>query len=224
MSNNEPLINKHSKQSKELSSPEFKPIDEREKTKNEVKKEFKEAFNKENYDLDEAAHPVVCIFTVVFKGVAFLIYLFLGALFLNEILTFVLVTLCTVFDFWTMKNVSGRLLVGMRWWNTMDKNGGTKFRFESYDQEFQSNRVDSFFFWTSLIVNTIIWGVFLVLNVLSFALFWSILNGFCFFMSALNLYGYYKCRSDHSGKIKKYEQFIKTEGFKKAGNYFLNKI
>jgi hypothetical protein len=28
-----------------------------------------------------------------------------------------MVTLLLAFDFWTVKNVTGRLLVGLRWWN-----------------------------------------------------------------------------------------------------------
>ena len=34
-------------------------------------------------------------------------------------------------DFWTVKNITGRLLVGLRWWNHIDENGQSKWIFEN---------------------------------------------------------------------------------------------
>ena len=51
----------------------------------------------------------------------------------SYVLTFVLVTLLSAFDFWTVKNVSGRLLVGLRWWNHVDDSGESKWHFESHE-------------------------------------------------------------------------------------------
>jgi hypothetical protein len=34
-------------------------------------------------------------------------------------------------DFWTVKNVSGRLLVGLRWWNEIKEDGESVWVFES---------------------------------------------------------------------------------------------
>ncbi len=36
---------------------------------------------------------------------------------------FILVTLLSAFDFYMVKNISGRLLIGMRWWSDLDQNG-----------------------------------------------------------------------------------------------------
>lgn len=41
--------------------------------------------------------------------------------------------LLSALDFWTVKNVTGRLLVGLRWWNDFDQNGREVWRFESFD-------------------------------------------------------------------------------------------
>ena len=41
------------------------------------------------------------------------------------------------FDFWTVKNVSGRLLVGLRWWNEIHEDGSNIWVFES--KEVSSN-------------------------------------------------------------------------------------
>jgi hypothetical protein len=34
-------------------------------------------------------------------------------------------------DFWTVKNVTGRLLVGLRWWNYVDEEGKSIWVFEN---------------------------------------------------------------------------------------------
>lgn len=53
--------------------------------------------------------------------------------------TFVIQFVVTVFlvalDFWTVKNVSGRILVGLRWWNEVDEQGKSVWHFESLDQQ-----------------------------------------------------------------------------------------
>lgn len=51
----------------------------------------------------------------------------------NFVLIFVLCVLLLVFDFWTVKNVSGRLLVGLRWWSENKEDGSTTWLFESRD-------------------------------------------------------------------------------------------
>ena len=35
------------------------------------------------------------------------------------------------FDFWVVKNVTGRLLVGLRWWNYIDEDGKSQWMFEA---------------------------------------------------------------------------------------------
>jgi hypothetical protein len=51
----------------------------------------------------------------------------------SYVLTFVMVTILSAMDFWTVKNVSGRLLVGLRWWNDVDEAGQNHWRFESFE-------------------------------------------------------------------------------------------
>lgn len=34
-------------------------------------------------------------------------------------------------DFWAVKNITGRLLVGLRWWNFVDNEGNNHWRYES---------------------------------------------------------------------------------------------
>lgn len=44
---------------------------------------------------------------------------------------FVTVVLLLSMDFWTVKNITGRLMVGLRWWNYVDDNGISHWVFES---------------------------------------------------------------------------------------------
>ena len=62
-------------------------------------------------------HPGVALFHVLFKSLALAVYLFAGLFTSNFVLVCVVCILLLAFDFWTVKNVSGRLLVGLRWWN-----------------------------------------------------------------------------------------------------------
>lgn len=47
------------------------------------------------------------------------------------ITSFVVVVLLLSMDFWTVKNITGRLMVGLRWWNYVDDNGESHWVFES---------------------------------------------------------------------------------------------
>lgn len=76
----------------------------------------------ENYDLNQAAHPTACIFTFVFKACAILMYLIIGN-FISDIMTFIFVIIFSSLDFWVVKNITGRLLVGLRWWSESSEDG-----------------------------------------------------------------------------------------------------
>ena len=52
--------------------------------------------------------------------IAYLLCLFISD---NFVLNFILIVALLSMDFWTIKNVSGRLLVGLRWWNHVSSSG-----------------------------------------------------------------------------------------------------
>jgi len=76
-----------------------------------------ESGNVDKYDLKKAAHPSACIATFAFKGLAFFFYLIIGSILKSSIITFIMVILLCSLDFWIVKNITGRLLVGLRWWS-----------------------------------------------------------------------------------------------------------
>ena len=71
------------------------------------------------------------MFHVGFKAASIFCFIFLNAFLGDEILTFIMVVLLAAFDFWTVKNVTGRLLVNMRWHSEIDKWGNERWHYES---------------------------------------------------------------------------------------------
>lgn len=47
-------------------------------------------------------------------------------------------------DFWTVKNVTGRLMVGLRWWNYVDEDGVSHWVFESRKVYFFITKINFF--------------------------------------------------------------------------------
>ena len=76
-------------------------------------------------------HPHASAFAVVFKATALVAYLLLTLFFDSFVLIFVVCVTLLSLDFWTVKNVSGRLLVGLRWWNEVRDDGTSEWHFES---------------------------------------------------------------------------------------------
>jgi len=101
------------------------------------------------------------------------------------------------FDFWTVKNITGRIMVGLRWWSEIDENGVEKWVFESNDQKKEVGATDSFVFWSSLYMMPIIWAIFMFVDLISLKIFWVIVAFTCMLLSGANVVGYYKCQKDH---------------------------
>ena len=81
-----------------------------------------------------AAQTKVMAFHLLFKSLALVFYLFSG-FGMSYMITFVVVTILSSLDFWMVKNVSGRLLVGLRWWNSIDEAGNSKWHFQVSTRE-----------------------------------------------------------------------------------------
>ncbi|KAL8550709.1 hypothetical protein ACS0TY_009204 [Phlomoides rotata] len=78
-----------------------------------------------------------------------ILHLILSALFVNSfVIIFVVIVLLAALDFWVVKNVSGRILVGLRWWNEINDDGESVWKFECLDQESlaRMNKKDSWLF------------------------------------------------------------------------------
>ncbi|EPB84960.1 hypothetical protein HMPREF1544_08238 [Mucor circinelloides 1006PhL] len=142
------------------------------------------------------SHPVASFFFLAFRTSALLTYL-LGSFFSNNFtLIFVLVILLLAFDFWTTKNVSGRLLVGLRWWNEIQHDGSNKWVFESANPNRKSNSADSQLFWAVLYGTPLIWGIFAFSCILTMKVSWLFIVVIAIVMNAANVYGFSQCDKD----------------------------
>mmetsp|Transcript_21881 Transcript_21881/g.36134 ORF Transcript_21881/g.36134 Transcript_21881/m.36134 type:complete len:241 (-) Transcript_21881:151-873(-) len=180
--------------------------------------------------LRNSAHPSACIFHVLFKGVALFLYIFGGWFSSNGkggtsgahfITVTVFCILLLAADFWVVKNITGRLLVGLRWWNQVEGDT-TRWIFESKGEEGSSNKVDSTIFWTVLYVTPLIWGSLFLLGLLKLQVGWLLVVSMALSLSLANVYGYYKCSSDQKAKFQQMTQEYAQRGVMTAmrGNLF----
>jgi len=82
----------------------------------------------------------------------------------------VVVVVLLAMDFWNCRNVAGRTLVGLRFWNQVDEDGESYWVFESRDPSRPANPIDSKMFWIALYTFPLLWLVLLVVSFLKFNL------------------------------------------------------
>jgi len=167
-------------------------------------------------------HPNAALFHIAFKGASVLVYLFGGFIFDEAFLgTFVALILLISMDFWTVKNVTGRLMVGLRWWNFIDDEGNSHWVFEnkySKDRpddgklnltidESGQNAADASLFWSALILTPVVWLLLLLVSVFRLNIQWFMIVSLALILSASNLYGYIRCKvgsSDIKSAVTQY--------------------
>lgn len=76
-------------------------------------------------------HPYVTLSHIFFRSLAIVVYLFFTPFIDSFITSFVFIVLLLSADFWTVKNITGRILVGLRWWNYIDEEGNSNWIYES---------------------------------------------------------------------------------------------
>jgi len=147
--------------------------------------------------------PGVVFFHLAFRAAAFLIFLF-GNLFASSFITaFVFIILFLCCDFWTVKNLSGRLLAGLRWWNYIDDDGKSHWIFEQAKLTPKSRKYSGHeirIFWLSLVAFPVLW-FFLIFTCL-FNLKWLMVCLIGLGMSSANLYGYLRCKFGAHAKMR----------------------
>merc|ERR1712168_546155 len=80
-------------------------------------------------------HPVVTFFHLLFRTLALIAYLLCGWFSNNFIGSFVAIILLLSMDFWTVKNITGRIMAGLRWWNYVNEEGESVWVFEKGGDE-----------------------------------------------------------------------------------------
>lgn len=184
-------------------------------------------------------HPMAALFHLLFKSLALLFYLFGGLFGQDFISTFVAVILLISMDFWVVKNVTGRLLAGLRWSNYIDDEGNSHWIFENKNkpknqeanedededderdffqgsenkQSNSTSTADTFVFWMGLIVAQSMWGLLMFVSLFRLNLHWFMLVSLASVLTFSNLYGYFRCRLGATDIKSSATQFVAKQLF-----------
>uniref|UniRef100_A0A2K5K458 Golgi apparatus membrane protein TVP23 homolog n=1 Tax=Colobus angolensis palliatus TaxID=336983 RepID=A0A2K5K458_COLAP len=113
-------------------------------------------------------HPVAAFFHLFF-GVS-------AVLLSSSFITCMVTVISLLCDFWAVKNVTGRLMAGLRWWNHIAEDGKSHWVFESRKESSQGNKTvseaDSRIFWLGLIACPVLWVIFAFSALFSFRVKW----------------------------------------------------
>jgi hypothetical protein len=149
-------------------------------------------------------HVISSFFHVFFKVAAILTYLFGNFLSGNYVISFVLCVVFVSCDFWTVKNVSGRLLVGLRWWNEIKDDGTSEWVFESLEDKTAILPSESRLFWLALFISPICWMLFFITTLLNLDLRWLLIVIVALALALANIIGYIKCARGTKGFLSNF--------------------
>ncbi|CAK43951.1 Golgi apparatus membrane protein tvp23 [Aspergillus awamori] len=143
-----------------------------------------------------SAHPITLLFFLGFRIGALLMYLF-GVLFIkNFVLVFIITLLILSADFYYLKNIAGRRLVGLRWWNEVNTSSGdSTWVFESSDPTTRTiTATDKRFFWLSLYVTPALWIGLAILAIIRLSsVIWLSLVAIALALTITNTVAFSRC-------------------------------
>ncbi|XP_027973452.1 Golgi apparatus membrane protein TVP23 homolog A isoform X1 [Eumetopias jubatus] len=151
-------------------------------------------------------HPLATFFHLFFRVSAIVTYVCCDWFSRSFVGCFVTVLLLLSFDFWSVKNVTGRLMVGLRWWNQIDEDGKSHWIFEARKaspNQIAATEAEARIFWLGLIICPLIWIVFFFSTLFSLKLKWLALVIAGISLQAANLYGYILCKMGGESDISK---------------------
>ncbi|KAG9477107.1 hypothetical protein GDO78_002482, partial [Eleutherodactylus coqui] len=165
-------------------------------------------------------HPLATFFHLFFRTGAIVAYLFCDWFSKSFVTCFVTILLLLSFDFWSVKNVTGRLLVGLRWWNQIDEDGKSHWIFEAKKappNNSTSTEVEARIFWLGLIICPMIWTVFFFSTLFSLKLKWLALVIAGISLQSANLYGYLHCKTGGQQNVgKTASRFLSQQLFQRT--------
>ncbi|EGV62750.1 Golgi apparatus membrane protein tvp23 [Yamadazyma tenuis] len=180
--------------------------------------------------LKESSHPVALLAFLFFRIAPMFVYIF-GNFFIGFItkknrfiLHFIVLILLVTADFWNLKNISGRLLVGLRWWNEVSQTSPTSGEFENVwvfetaDPNRYINPIDSKVFWFLLYGQPVGWLLLGVLAILKLEFLYLILIIITITLSLTNAVAFTRC--DKFGNANN----VATSIFSKAAGSFVSRF
>ncbi|XP_060003098.1 Golgi apparatus membrane protein TVP23 homolog B-like [Lagenorhynchus albirostris] len=146
----------------------------------------------------QISHPVASFFHLFFRVGAIRVYLpceWFSTSFIACMVTIILLLSC---DFGAVKNVTGRLMAGLRWWNHTDEDGKSHWVSESRKAFSQDSKTvpeaESRISWLGLIACLVLWVIFAFSALFSFRVKWLAVVIMGVVLQGANLYGYIRCK------------------------------
>ncbi|GHJ88624.1 hypothetical protein NliqN6_5026 [Naganishia liquefaciens] len=118
--------------------------------------------------LKSSSHPMVLACLYLFRSAAIAVYVLCGLFTDNYVLSIVIVVVLLSLDFWNVRNVAGRTLVGLRYWNEVDEEGESSWVFECRDPSRPANAIDEKMFWIALYAFPLGWLALFFVSLLKF--------------------------------------------------------
>ena len=120
--------------------------------------------------------PTLLTFSLTASLLTYLFGLYFST---NYVLIFIITIILLAIDFYYLKNIAGRRLVGLRWWNEVNATSGDgNWVFESADPESrQINATDKRFFWLALYSQPVSWVVLGIVAIFRLHFIWLSLVG-----------------------------------------------
>ncbi|KAG9235770.1 golgi apparatus membrane protein-like protein tvp23 [Amylocarpus encephaloides] len=142
-----------------------------------------------------SSHPITLLWFLAFRISSLLVYL-LGILFTdNFVLIFIITILLLAADFYYLKNIAGRRLVGLRWWNEVHpETGDSHWVFESSDPSVKViSATDRRFFWLALYSQPLLWVALAFVAVLKLEPIWLTLVAIALSLTITNTLAFSRC-------------------------------
>jgi hypothetical protein len=142
-----------------------------------------------------SSHPITLLTFLGFRISSLLVY-FLGLLVIKSmIMIFIITILLLAADFYYLKNIAGRRLVGLRWWNEVDPStGDSKWVFESSEPGTKTvNATDSRFFWLALYVQPLLWVAMFIFAIVKLEFLWLPLVIIALVLTIMNTLAFSRC-------------------------------
>ncbi|OBR05001.1 Golgi apparatus membrane protein TVP23 [Colletotrichum higginsianum IMI 349063] len=146
-----------------------------------------------------SSHPITLLTFLSFRISSVLVY-FLGLWIIrsirsNRIMIFIITILLLAADFYYLKNIAGRRLVGLRWWNEVDaQTGDSQWVFESSEPGTKTiNPTDSRFFWLALYTQPILWVLLAIFALVRLQFLWLPLVVIALVLTIMNAMAFSRC-------------------------------
>ncbi|EME43908.1 hypothetical protein DOTSEDRAFT_151483 [Dothistroma septosporum NZE10] len=158
-----------------------------------------------------SAHPITLVTFLSFRIASLLVYL-LGLIFTsNFVLIFIITILLLAADFYYLKNIAGRRLVGLRWWNEVNSpSGESHWVFESAPQPNEPggkivNATDKRFFWLALYAQPGLWVALAIVAIARLEPIWLTLVAIALVLTVTNTLAFSRCDkfSQASGLVER---------------------